>query len=128
MEQLAMKTTTENLPVTLKARRSTVNGIDQTVTCYRADGSSYQVPSYYPARGESLESAARALGVRLVTRRDATAESEGLVVCEIHNLGESGVLAVSAAINIRYRSAEQKPLILNGDDAIQALIDDKESK
>jgi hypothetical protein len=49
-----------------------------------------------PARGESLESAARALGVRLCGRRDAAAQEAGLVVCELHNSGERGVLAVRA--------------------------------
>jgi hypothetical protein len=70
------------------ARRSTIDGIEQVYTCYRADGSAYQVPSYYPARGVSIAEAATSLGLRLIGRRD-TAEADGSVVAEIHDGGLS---------------------------------------
>lgn len=78
----------------VRAKRSTVNGEPIFYTCYRKDGSPYRVPSYHPTSGESLESAAKAMGVTLCTRRNSRKhEGAGAVICEIHDDGRS-VLAI----------------------------------
>lgn len=78
---------------TSKAKRSTVNGVEQTYRCTRSDGTSYEVPSYFPARGVSVADAAKALGLRFCGRTEGLKlELAGTVVAEIHDCGLSNLM------------------------------------